>query len=41
MVMRAAVTNKEDGNALLFVDSSAFYPLALDDANLTKSGADL
>ena len=33
MMMRAAVSNKEDGNALLFVDSSAFYPLALDDAD--------
>ncbi|MDB4941975.1 MAG: hypothetical protein JWP97_1509, partial [Labilithrix sp.] len=41
MVMRAAVNTKEDGNALLFVDSSAFYPLALDDANLKKAGADL
>ena len=41
MMMRAAVSNKEDGNALLFVDSSAFYPLALDDAMLKRSGADL
>lgn len=41
MMMRGAVSNKEDGNALLFVDSSAFYPLALDDAMLKRSGADL
>ena len=41
MVMRAAVNNKEDGNTLLFVDSSAFYPLALEDSLLKKSGADL
>ena len=41
MMMRAAVSNKEEGNSLLFVDSSAFYPLALDDAMLKRSGADL
>lgn len=41
MMMRAAVSNKDEGNALLFVDSSAFYPLALDDAMLKRSGADL
>lgn len=41
MMMRAAVSNKDDGNALLFVDSSAFYPLALDDGALKRSGADL
>jgi tetratricopeptide (TPR) repeat protein len=41
MMMRAAVSNKDDGNALLFVDSSAFYPLALDDSALKRSGADL
>ncbi|HSO40589.1 MAG TPA: tetratricopeptide repeat protein [Labilithrix sp.] len=41
MMMRAAVSAKDDGNALLFVDSSAFYPLALDDALLKRSGADL
>jgi hypothetical protein len=41
MMMRAAVSNKDDGNALLFVDSSAFYPLALDDAMLKRSGANL
>ncbi|MDB5218653.1 MAG: hypothetical protein JWO86_6580, partial [Myxococcaceae bacterium] len=41
MMMRGAVSNKDDGNALLFVDSSAFYPLALDDAMLKRSGADL
>ena len=41
MMMRAAVSSKEEGNALLFVDSSAFYPLALDDMLLKRSGADL
>jgi len=41
MMMRGAVSNKEEGNSLLFVDSSAFYPLALDDAMLKRSGADL
>jgi hypothetical protein len=41
MMMRAAVSNKDDGQALLFVDSSAFYPLALDDGLLGRSGANL
>jgi hypothetical protein len=41
MMMRGAISNKDDGNALLFVDSSAFYPLALEDALLKRSGADL
>ena len=41
MMMRAAVSNKDEGNALLFVDSSAFYPLALDDSLLKRSGANL
>jgi hypothetical protein len=41
MMMRATVSSKEDGQTLLFVDSSAFYPLALDDALLKRSGADL
>jgi hypothetical protein len=41
MMLRASVSNKEDGQALLFVDSSAFYPLALDDQLLKRSGADL
>ncbi|MDF2694249.1 MAG: hypothetical protein K0S65_2632, partial [Labilithrix sp.] len=41
MMMRAAFSNKDDGNALLFVDSSAFYPLALEDALLKRSGADV
>jgi hypothetical protein len=41
MMMRASVSNKDDGQALLFVDSSAFYPLALDDALLGRSGANL
>ena len=41
MMMRAAVSNKEDGASLLFVDSSAFYPIALDDGMLKRSGADL
>jgi hypothetical protein len=41
MMMRGSVSNKDDGNTLLFVDSSAFYPLALDDVILKRSGADL
>jgi hypothetical protein len=41
MMMRANVSSKEDGQTLLFVDSSAFYPLALEDAVLKRSGADL
>ncbi|OJY25679.1 MAG: hypothetical protein BGO98_34205 [Myxococcales bacterium 68-20] len=41
MMMRASISNKDDGNALLFVDSSAFYPLALEDAYLKRSGANL
>ncbi len=41
MMVRAAVSNKDDGHALLFVDSAAFYPLALDDEILKRSGADL
>jgi hypothetical protein len=41
MMMRANVSSKDDGQTLLFVDSSAFYPLALDDSLLKRSGADL
>lgn len=41
MMMRANISSKDDGQTLLFVDTSAFYPLALDDALLKKSGADL
>lgn len=41
MMMRAAVSNKEDGHGLLFVDSSQFWPLALDDSLIKRSGADL
>jgi len=41
MMMRASISAKEDTNALLFVDTSAFYPLALEDSLLKKSGADL
>ena len=41
MMMRAAVSAKGDGNTLLFVDSSAFYPLALEDKLLKVSGARL
>ena len=41
MMMRATISSKDDGNTLLFVDSSAFYPLALDDVLLKRSGADL
>ncbi len=41
MMIPAAVSNREDGKAPLFVDSAAFYPLALDDGLLKRSGADL
>jgi hypothetical protein len=41
MMMRAAISNKPDGNALLFVDSSAFYPMALEESMLKRSGADV
>jgi hypothetical protein len=41
MMMRANISSKDDGQTLLFVDSSAFYPLALDDQLLKRSGADL
>lgn len=41
MMMRAAVSNKDEGHGLLFVDSSQFYPLALDDVMLKTSGANL
>jgi hypothetical protein len=41
MMMRATVSSKDDGNALLFVDTSAFYPMALEDAMLKRSGADV
>lgn len=41
MMMRGAVSSKDEGNAVLFVDSSAFYPLALDDQLLQRSGANL
>jgi hypothetical protein len=40
MMIRSQVTKQDDG-ALLFVDSAAFYPLALDDQQLKRSGADL
>jgi hypothetical protein len=41
MMLKASVSNKDDGDALLFVDSAAFYPLALNDQLLRRSGADL
>jgi hypothetical protein len=41
MMLRGAVNAKSDGNTLLFVDSSAFYPLALEDKLLKVSGANL
>lgn len=40
MMMRSQVSKQDDGS-LLFVDSTAFYPLALDDQLLKRSGADL
>jgi hypothetical protein len=41
MMLHAQVNAKADGQTLLFVDSSAFYPMALDDATMKKSNADL
>lgn len=41
MMLRGSIANNQDGQALLFVDSSAFYPLALEDASLKRSGANL
>jgi hypothetical protein len=41
MMMRASISSKDENGALLFVDSSAFYPLALDDGLLKRAGADL
>ena len=40
MMVRASVTPKEENDALLFVDSASFYPMALDDGLLKKTGAD-
>ena len=39
-MVRASVTPKEENDALLFVDSASFYPRALDDGLLKKTGAD-
>ncbi|MEZ4260480.1 MAG: hypothetical protein R3B36_15500 [Polyangiaceae bacterium] len=41
MMMRASVSAKDEGQTSMFVDSSAAYPLALDEAVLKRSGADL
>lgn len=41
MMLRANVSSKEDGQTLLFLDTSAFYPLALEDSLLKRTGADL
>lgn len=41
MMMRAAVSANDEGQTAMFVDSSAAYPLALDEAVLKRSGADL
>ena len=41
MLLHAQVSNKPEGSTMLFVDSSAFYPLALDESTLKKSGADV
>lgn len=40
MMMRSQVSKTDDGS-LLFIDSAAFYPLALDDQQLKRGGADL
>jgi hypothetical protein len=41
MLARAATSTKPEDNTLLFLDSTAFFPLALNDAQLKRSGADL
>lgn len=40
MMLRSQVSKQDDGT-LLFVDSAAFYPFALDDSALKRAGADL
>lgn len=41
MMVRAQVSPKPEGQTMLFVDTSAFYPMALDEPVLKRSGADL
>jgi len=41
MLMRVAVSPRDDGTGLLFVDSSQAFSLALDDAMWRKAGVDL
>lgn len=41
MLLHAQVSNKPEGSTMLFVDSSQFFPLALDDRTLKASGADV
>lgn len=40
MLLHAQVSNKPEGSTMLFIDSSQFFPLALDDKTLKASGAD-
>lgn len=40
MLLRAQVSAKPEGSTMLFVDSSQFFPMTLDDATLKRSGAD-
>ena len=41
MMARASTTKKAEDGTLLFLDTTAFFPLALEDAQLKRSGADL
>ena len=41
MMMRASVAKREDGESPFLVDTSAFYPLALEDALFKRAGMDL
>lgn len=41
MMMRATISPKDDGQTLLFLDTSGFYPVALEDGLLKKAGANL
>jgi hypothetical protein len=41
MILRASVTSKEDGGTPLLVDTSALFPVALEDAIWKRAGVDL
>ena len=41
MLLRAQVSPKPEGSTMLFIDSSQFFPMVLDDTMLKRSGADV